>query len=246
MEKVPIYPPIAKGFRSERPITRLAPISTAPIMGLVDTPHSITPKLNLLSNGQLSIMTTNAGGGYTRWKDFDLTRWYSDTTQDFWGSYIYIQDLTAGNTWSNGYQPLKSEGKQYSVTFKADKTEIKRRDNDIETITEIVVSPEDDAEIRLVTLANLSKEPRTLQLTTYSELSLAPHAADRAHPVFNKMFIETEPLPEFSALLAYRRLRSPQRCADLRGAGGGYDAASRCPYRVGDRPGPFYREGPLA
>lgn len=209
LEKVPIYPPIAKGFRSERPITRLTPISQQPIMGLVDTPHSTTPKLNLLSNGQLSIMTTNAGGGYTRWKDFDVTRWYADSTCDFWGNYVFIQDLTSGNVWSNAYHPLKSQGKQYSVTFKADKTEIKRRDHDIETITEIVVSPEDDAEIRLLTIANLSKEKRTLQFTSYSELALAPHAADRAHPVFNKMFIETESVGEFPAILGYRRLRSP-------------------------------------
>ena len=209
IEKVPIYPPIAKGFRSERPITRLTPFSTVPIMGLVDTPHSSTPKVNLLSNGEYSIMLTNSGGSYSRWRDYDVTRWYADSTRDFWGTFCYIQDLTLGTAWANAYHPMKSQGRNYSVTFKTDKVDIKRRDHDIETYTEIVVSPEDDAEVRILTLSNFSKEVRELQLTSYCELVLAPHAADRAHPVFNKMFIETEKLEEFHGILAFRRQRSP-------------------------------------
>lgn len=208
-EKVPIYPSVAKGIRRERPVTRLTPFSTVPIMGMVDTPHSTTPKVNLLSNGDYSVMLTNSGGGYSRWRDFDVTRWYADTTRDSWGTYCYIQDLTTGNVWSKAYHPMKSQGRNYTVTFKTDKVEIRRRDHDIETLTEVAVSPEDDAEVRVLTIANLSKETRVLQFTSYSELALAPHAADRAHPVFNKMFIQTEGLDDLSALLAFRRARSP-------------------------------------
>jgi len=96
------------------------------------------------------------------------------------------------------------------VRFKADRIEFHRRDHQIETITEIVVSPQDNAEIRLVTLANLSKEIRHIEVTSYSELALAPHNTDRLHPCFNKFFIQTEALPEMSGLLAFRRLRSKE------------------------------------
>lgn len=207
-EQVPKKLPIGKGYRKDMPIARLKQFSSAPILGRVDTPHSTTPKVNLLSNGVYSLMMTNSGGGYSRWKDYDITRWFADTTRDNWGSYIYIKDLDSHAVWSTGYHPTHTKGKKYSMSFKADKVELHRRDNYIETMMEVVVSPEDDAEIRMITLANLSQQPRKIELTSYCELALAPHAADRAHPAFNKLFIQTEALPELSGLLAFRRPRS--------------------------------------
>ena len=81
-------------------------------------------------------------------------------------------------------------------------------DNGIHTETEVIVSPEDDVEVRRITLINRSTRARRLNLTSYVELSMAPHNADRQHPAFNKLFIQTEALPEQQALLAYRRPRS--------------------------------------
>ena len=60
-----------------------------------------------------------------------------------------------------------------------------------------------------MTLVNISRKSCLLELTTYLELALAPHRADRAHPAFSKLFIETEWLPHCEALLARRRLRAP-------------------------------------
>lgn len=208
-ERVPSTLAIGKGSRKDIPVARLTQFSSAPIMGRVDTPHSTIPKVNLLSNGVYSLMMTNSGGGYSRWKDFDITRWQADTTCDDQGTYCYIKDLRSGDIWSTGYHPTHTKGRNYTMSFKADKIELHRRDHNIETFLEVVVSPEDDVEIRMMTIANLSKEVRTLELTSYSELVLAPHAADRAHPVFNKLFIQTEALPELSGLLAFRRQRSP-------------------------------------
>ncbi len=210
-ERIPSSRPVKiSGFRQEVPTTRLKPFSVNPIMGVVETAHSITPKVNLLSNGKYSVMITNAGGGYSRWRDIDITRWRADATKDSWGSFYYIKDQESGEFWSSAYHPTRSSGRQYSVSSKADKSEFKRRDSQIETLTEIVVSPEDDAEIRMITLVNHSAKIRYLELTSYVELALAPHATDRAHPCFNKLFIETEALPELSGLLAFRRLRSPE------------------------------------
>lgn len=209
-EKVPTSPSISKGSRKEIPISRLTPFPTEPIMGFVETPHSAVPKVNILSNGNYSVMMTNAGGGYSQWKEIDITRWRSDITCDNWGSHCYIKDLKSGNIWSAAYHPTCFKGKKYSVSFKADRTEFKRVDNQIETHLEIVVSPEDDAEIRLLTIGNLSREQREIELTSYVELAMAPHATDAAHPCFNKLFIETESLEDIPGLLAFRRLRSPE------------------------------------
>ena len=62
-ERIPLNPPAARGSRKEVPLSRLTPFPTHPIMGVMDTPHSTTPKINLLSNGTYSIMLTNSGGG---------------------------------------------------------------------------------------------------------------------------------------------------------------------------------------
>lgn len=209
-ENIPLTPSLHKGYRKEARIARLGPLPTIPIMGVVDNPHSTTPKINLLSNGTLSLMVTNAGGGYSLWRDFSLTRWRADATIDHGGQHCYIQDLDSKICWSTNYSPTYHKTHKYSVCFKPDKVEIKRRDHAIETFTEIVVSPEDDVIVQLLTLANLSQQPRRLQLTSYCELALAPHLTDRSHPAFNKLFIETKALPEMNTLLAFRRLRSSE------------------------------------
>jgi cellobiose phosphorylase len=209
-ERIPFSTPIkVKANRKEPSLRRLEPFSQIPIMGVVENPESVTPKINLLSNHEYSLMITNTGGGYSRWREFDISRWRADTTRDPWGSFFYIKDRKSGAVWSSTYQPTQTKGKEYSVNFKGDKAEFRRKDHQIETITEVVVSPEDNAEIRLITLINQSSTSREIELTSYFELSLAPHLADRTHPCFNKLFIETEAIPELSALLAFRRLRSP-------------------------------------
>lgn len=209
-EQVPLDPSVKiTGIRKEPIHRRLEPFSQSPIMGVVKTPESVIPKVNLLSNENYSLMITNSGGGYSRWRNIDIYRWRSDTTEDSWGSFCYIKDIQSKQLWSNTYQPTKKVAKEYSVNFKADKSEFRRKDHNIETHTEVVVSPEDNAEIRMITLINHSSESRTVELTSYLELVLAPHLTDRTHPAFNKLFIETEAIIEQSALLAFRRLRSP-------------------------------------
>ncbi|CCB86235.1 protein ndvB [Parachlamydia acanthamoebae UV-7] len=208
-ENPPVNPMITKkGYRAEIPISRLKPISTKPIMGVTESPHSVTPKVNLLSNNEYSVMFTNSGGGYSRWRDFDLTRWRSDITTDSWGYFCYIKDMDTGAMWSTAFHPTDVPGQSYSVNFKPDVVRIQRRDHNIGTLTEIAISPEDPAEVRLITLANFSSKSRQIELTSYMELVLAPHASDRSHPAFNKLFIQTEALPELSAIIAFRRLRS--------------------------------------
>src|SRR4029434_3636522 len=88
------------------------------------------------------------------------------------------------------------------------KAEFRRTTEPCDARTEIAVSAEDDAEVRLITLVNISRRDCRLELTSYAELALAAHKTDRAHPAFNKLFIETEWLPHCEALLARRRLRA--------------------------------------
>jgi cyclic beta-1,2-glucan synthetase len=178
------------------------------------TPHTVTPRAHLLSNGSLSVMLTNAGGGYTRWRDVAVTRWREDSTCDGWGTFCYVRDLTSiGNGgestfWSAGFQPSGRDADSYEATFAPDRSIIRRRDDVIETFTEVAVSPEDDAEIRRISITNHSRSIREIELTSYAEVVLAPHAADLAHPAFSNLFIETSSVPDFDAIMCARRPRA--------------------------------------
>jgi cyclic beta-1,2-glucan synthetase len=171
------------------------------------SPHHVAPRTHLLSNGSYSVMITAAGSGYSRWREVAITRWREDPTCDAWGLYVFLRDVADGQVWSAGYQPVGQEPDSYDVAFYEDRAEITRRDGPIITFTEILVSPEDDAEVRRVSLTNTGNRVREIELTTYAEVVLSTPDADSAHPAFSKMFVQTEFIADIGALLATRRSR---------------------------------------
>jgi cyclic beta-1,2-glucan synthetase len=172
------------------------------------TPHTLSPRTHLLSNGSYAVMLTNAGGGYSRRQALAMTRWREDTTTDAWGSFIYVRDLENGDVWSTTYHPTRREPDEYEATFAPDRATFRRVDGQLEIRTEIVVSPEDDVELRRVSVTNHGTTPRSLELTSYAEVVLAPGDADLAHPAFSNLFIETVAVPERDALICTRRPRT--------------------------------------
>lgn len=173
-----------------------------------NTPDLPTPRVQILSNGSYSVMVTNSGAGYSMYNGLAVTRWMEDTTRDSWGSFIYFRDLTSSKVWSSGYQPLGKTPESYEVSFSEDKVVIKRRDDRIATTTEIIVAPEDNAEIRRVSITNNSSNVREIEVTSYSEIVLAPRLADAAHPAFSNLSIETEFNSAENSLIAKRRPRT--------------------------------------
>ncbi|WP_258400888.1 glucoamylase family protein, partial [Burkholderia multivorans] len=167
------------------------------------------PVTHLLSNGRYAVMLTAAGSGYSRRDDLAVTRWREDATRDDWGSYLYLRDAESGEVWSATWQPTGVVPDSYEVTFTEDRAEFVRRDGTLTTSLEVVVSAEDDAEVRRVSVANTGSRPRVIEFTSYAEIVLAPPAADHAHPAFSKLFIETEYVPASGAILATRRKRAP-------------------------------------
>jgi len=206
-ERIPSHPSLLVHRPSDH--TAIRPVSgpEPPAYQLLDEDTPI-PRCHLLGNPRYSLMITNSGAGYSRWGKFELTRWRSDTTRDDWGMFFYLRDETSGQTWSATHQPLNLNDPRYTAVFNADRAEFRRRNLGVESQVEVTVSPDDDVEVRRVTLVNHGSRTRNLELTSAVELSLAPHEADRPHPAFNKLFIQTEALPELQALVAWRRLRS--------------------------------------
>ena len=196
------------------PEEQVAAELTAPVAALPAEPvervwreNTAVPRIHLYGNGRYSLMVTNAGCGYSRWKDFDVSRWRNDPASDPWGSFIYVRDADARAVWSTSWQPAGGATGTSSVRFLADHTEFNRRALDIETVEAITVAAEDDVELRRITITNWSSRKRELEFTSYAELALDPHAADVAHPAFAKMFVETE-YRGGGLLIAHRRPRS--------------------------------------
>ena len=166
------------------------------------------PTTQLLSNGNYTVMLTSAGSGFSRVRDLAVTRWREDVTRDHYGYYLYLKDCVTQNVWSAGYQPVCAEADRYEVSFSEDRARITREDHEITSELEIFVSPEENAEVRRLTLSNQGSSVREIEITSYSEVVLNSQGADVAHPAFSNLFVETEFRPELSTLIASRRPRS--------------------------------------
>jgi cyclic beta-1,2-glucan synthetase len=162
----------------------------------------------VLGNVPYTLMITNAGGGYSKYGNIAINRWRLDGTRDNYGQWCYIRDVGTGRVWSAAHQPTLTEASWYRVLFASDRVTILRGDDDIETHTEIAVASDDAAEVRRVTVINRSSVAKEIELTSYSEVILGSADADRAHPAFGNLFVQTEWLPANAAILATRRPRS--------------------------------------
>jgi len=173
-------------------------------------PNAGPPEVHLLSNGRYHVMVTNAGSGYSRWNDLMMTRWREDATRDCWGTYFYLRDMKSGAVWSPTCQPTLEPAPGSEAIFSQGRAEFRSRLKEIDSHLEIAVSPENDVEVRRLTLTNHSDETRTIEITSYAEMVLNTAAADLAHPAFSNLFVEMEILPPESAILASRRPRAAQ------------------------------------
>ncbi|WP_414660604.1 GH36-type glycosyl hydrolase domain-containing protein [Horticoccus sp. 23ND18S-11] len=180
------------------------------IMRVFANPSARAPEVHLLSNGRYHVVVSSAGGGSSRWHDLAVTRWREDATRDSWGTFVYLRDTSSGEVWSAAHQPTLRPTKGYEAIFTEGRAEFRQRHAEIETHTQISVSPEDDVELRRVTLVNRSTSNRVIELTSYAEVVLAPAAADAAHPAFSNLFVQTEFIPVSSAILCTRRARSQE------------------------------------
>ncbi|MBI3297377.1 MAG: DUF3131 domain-containing protein [Elusimicrobia bacterium] len=190
--------------------TRLgAPVPPAAVRRF-RSPYTAFPQAHFLSNGRYTTVVTNAGGGASFRGAVAITRSRSDATRDPGSQHLYLRDVRSGRVWSATHHPVGTQGEDFSTVFAVDKATYSRRDDGIGSQLEIAVSPEDDVEVRRLTVTNHGARARELEITSYAEIVLAPAAEDLAHPAFGKLFVETEYVAGTGALLCHRRPRSPE------------------------------------
>ena len=179
-----------------------------PAVRQLDTPDTPHPHVALLGQLPYTIMVSQAGAGYSRYNALAVTRWHSDGCCDATGQFCYLKDLSSGHAWSAGHQPVCVPADWYHAYLATDRVTIHRADGEVESRTEITVVPEDSAEVRRTTVTNNGDKAREIELTSYGEIVLGPPDADRVHPAFGNLFVETEWHEWCTAITATRRPRS--------------------------------------
>lgn len=206
---VAIAHPRAEEVKTSANLSNFAASTSRNLSG---TATRVRPITHLLSNGRYGVMITTSGAGYSRWRDMAVTRWREDATRDDWGSFIFLRDIQSGNVWAASAQPPGNDAgynvNDIRVAFGEDHAEFVRREGNLSTAMDVLVSSEEDGEVRRICLVNSGRREREIELTSYAELVLTTMAADNAHPAFAKMFIQTEYLAEYGALIATRRPRA--------------------------------------
>jgi len=182
--------------------------SREPPIRVLHTADTAVPEVQLLSNGHYHVMVTNAGGGFSRWDDYAVTRWREDGTCDNWGAFFYLRDLSSGEFWSATHQPTLKQADSYEAILSESRVEFRRRDRHFETHLEISVSPEDDIELRRIRITNRTRSRRSIEVTSYAEVVIAPVVSDLLHPAFSKLFVQTEIIRDQEAIICNRRPRS--------------------------------------
>src|SRR5690348_1226850 len=178
-------------------------------------PDQDCPRTTLLANGECAAMLTDAGAGYSRWRNLAITRWREDSTCDSWGNWFYLRDVGSGEgrhpwpkaPWSPTLQPLGPDGSEREVHLLEHAALYAHRAGDLTTTLEVALHASDALEVRGIGLRNDGSEPREIEITSYAELVLGNAQGDASHPAFSKMFVQTH--RQGDALLATRRKRDP-------------------------------------
>ena len=165
----------------------------------------------LLSNGRYSVALRANGAGVSRWrsgdKTWNITRWRDDLLRDACGTFIYLRLAGQDRLSSLTLHPAPHPDWRYKATFLADRVQFDAASDQLEATTTVLVSPEDDTEIRTVTLHNVSGAEITLDVVSCFEAVLTDPRADEAHPAFSNLFVQTQWHAEWRALLLSRKAR---------------------------------------
>lgn len=208
-ERIPKTNALMYPHEREAQVSRRIPNQAGePIMRRFTNPNTLIPEVHLLSNGRYHVMVSTAGAGYSRYKDLAITRWREDPTSESFGVFCFISEPQSQHGWSNTFQPTLRAGRKYEAVFTPGCAEFRRQDDKIETHTEIAVSIEDDVEIRRIRLTNRSDRARSLVVTGYAEVVLAPGLTDEIHRTFSNLFVQAEIVPDQGAILMTRRPKS--------------------------------------
>lgn len=159
---------------------------------IIKNPLTPKPWINVISNGEYSLMISQTGGGCS-WRgnaaQNRITRLYQDIIKDNWGKYFYLRDLDSKDIWSLTYMPMKASYEDFSVRHGIGYSVFEFKHKGVRTKMKIFVVPGQPLEIIDISIINESDKERRLDLTSYFEWEASIHPDE--HREFNKLFMDT-------------------------------------------------------
>ena len=149
----------------------------------------------MLSNGHFSVVLRPNGSGWSRLGQTGISRWRDDALRDMYGNFIYLRRTDrdhpelAPALESVTRHPVQQRSARYACTFHPDRVCFDTRWPQLQALTTVWVSPEDDIEFRKVELHNLGERAVEIELLSAFEVTLADPRADESHPAFGNLFV---------------------------------------------------------
>ena len=174
----------------------------------VEVWRSCYPTIGVFSNGNYSLMITEKGSSYSKVNDILLYRYRNKFLKNDFGIFFYIKDIKNNKFFSSTFEPIRKEVDKYKSKFYLHKAEFLREDDEINTKTSVTIHSKENLELRVLEITNNSNEEKSIQVTSYCEVTLQSYEGDVSHPAFGNLFVETEFLKDLQILLAKRKPRS--------------------------------------
>ena len=174
---------------------------------IITNPFTPRPWINVISNGDYSIIVSQMGGGFSFRNNAEqnrLTRLFMDIIKDNWGKYFYIRDKKSGQYFSTSLKPMMKGYDKYEVHVGIGYTKFIRVQDGLEVETTMFVSPDKPMEYVLIKIKNLKDEERQLDVTSYFEW--APGIAYDCHREFQKLFTTIDFDEKLNAMLVTKCL----------------------------------------
>ncbi len=180
------------------------------------------PATLLLGNGAQAAWLRSDGGGTSRWQGVALTRWRDDLLRDAYGSWLYVERVVDRDgaappprRHSLTAHPAPDPAARYRARLHPDRAVFDAEWPELLARSTVWISPEDDCELRQVELHNRHDEPLALVISFAAEVTLAPPAADEAHPAFSNLFVRAYWDAGDRALYMHRQPRLPDEAPML-------------------------------
>jgi cellobiose phosphorylase len=176
---------------------------------VITRPDTPAPWINYTSNGRYTRLISNTGGGFSYWQTprlHRITRWrYNCLPVDRPGHYLYVRDRKTGDYWTPSWQPVMAELSRYECRHGLNYTRITGERHGVEASVLTFVPDDADCEIWRVSVRNLTKERKQLDLFAYVELCMGNALNDLVNQPndqhFNEVFLD----PKSKILYATKR-----------------------------------------
>ena len=119
---------------------------------------------NVIANDNYTIVLDQYGNGYSKYGDLQVNR-YKETDEAEQGIKFYIKNIRNKNIWTNTYSKNLRIPDKYDIIFSPEANKIVRNDENIRTVTKIIVDTDDPVEIRRLELKNNGVSEEVLEIT---------------------------------------------------------------------------------